>query len=394
MNINRVVGSVQNGFGTKLIHARTGIEEPYGAVSVPIYQVSTFDQHSLDGERPYDYSRSGNPTRAALEATIAQLEGGCAGFAFASGMAAISSVLCLFKSGDRIIVSRDIYGGTYRVLTQLFPQFGIEADFVDTTNLEEIQSAIGPNTRALFLESPSNPLLRITDLVEAAKIAKQHGLLTVVDNTFMTPYLQQPLALGADIVIHSATKYISGHSDVVGGLVVTASEELAERVKFVQNSFGAVLGPQDSWLLLRGLKTLKVRMDQHLETAGKIAKWLQAQPLVVKVYYPGLPDHPGRDILLAQATGFGGIVSFTLRNAEMTRHFLHSVQFPALGVSLGAVESILTYPVRMSHASMPEEKRNELGITNTLVRLSVGLEEYEDLQADLAQALEKCRVHC
>jgi cystathionine beta-lyase len=375
-------------FGTQLIHAETGIGDHFGAVSVPIYQVSTFNQQSPDCEGRYDYSRSGNPTREALETTIAQLEGGCAGFAFASGMAAISSVVCLLKTGEQIIVSRDIYGGTYRALTQLFNRFGIETCFVDTTNIAEIEAAITPNTRALFLETPSNPLLYVTDLAAAADIARKHGLLTIVDNTFMTPYLQQPLALGADIVVHSATKFISGHSDVVGGLVVTADEEIAQQIKFVQNAFGAILGPQDSWLLLRGLKTLKVRLDQQQKTAVRIAEWLKEQEAVTDVYYPGLPDHPGHELASRQASGFGALVSFKLKNTALTEEFLKLVKLPAIAVSLGAVESIITYPVKMSHASMPLQKREELGITDTLVRLSVGLEEPEDLLADLEQALQ------
>lgn len=374
-------------FGTQLIHAHTGIEEPYGAVNVPVYQVSTFDQRALSGEGPFDYSRSGNPTRKALENTIAQLEGGCAGFAFASGMAAISSVFCLLNQGDKVLISRDIYGGTYRVLTRLFPRFGIEAQFVDMTDLEAVARAITTETRMVFIETPSNPLMKITDIAAVAAIARQHGLLTVVDNTFMTPYLQKSLALGADIVVHSATKYIGGHSDVVGGLVVVAAEDLAEEIYFVQNSFGAILGPQDSWLLLRGLKTLKIRLDQHQATALTLARWLSEQPQIERVYYPGLADHPDHELARRQASGFGGIVSFEFRTGEEAESFLSQVKIPALAVSLGAVESILTHPLRMSHASIPESVRQELGITAKLVRLSVGLEEAADLQADFAQAL-------
>ncbi|WP_047152949.1 trans-sulfuration enzyme family protein [Aneurinibacillus tyrosinisolvens] len=386
--MDATVNKQQLSFGTQLIHAKTGIDGHFGAVGVPIYQVSTFNQQSPDEEVRFDYSRSGNPTREALETTIAQLEGGCAGYAFASGMAAISSVLCLLSSGDQIIVCRDIYGGTYRVLTQLFSRFGIEACFVDTTNLDEIRAAITPATRALFLESPSNPFLNVSDIAGAASIAKEHGIITIVDNTFMTPYLQQPLLLGADIVVHSATKYISGHSDVVGGLVATSSEELAGQIGFIQNAFGAILGPQDAWLLLRGLKTLKVRMDQHQKTAAQIAEWLQTQPHIKNVYYPGLKNHAGHQLAAEQASGFGGIVSFEVESAEVAEHFFKEVKLPAIAVSLGAVESILTYPIRMSHASIPEEKRKELGITDSLIRLSVGLEEPEDLLADLGQALQ------
>ncbi|MDQ0244071.1 cystathionine beta-lyase [Bacillus fengqiuensis] len=378
-------------FGTKLIHAKTDIGSHYGAVNVPIYQVSTFHQ-DVEADNRYDYSRSGNPTREALEQTVAQLEGGSAGFAFASGMAAIASVLCLFKSGDEIIVSHDSYGGTYRVLTQLFSRFGIKTLFVDTTDLTEIEKAVTPNTKALYIESPSNPFLNVTDIKEASVIAKKHGLITIVDNTFMTPYLQQPLALGADIVIHSATKYIGGHSDVVAGVVVTASEELGKEVKFVQNAFGAVLGPQDSWLLLRGIKTLKVRLEQQQQTAGKMAQWLKDHPLVEKVYYPGLTDHPHHELSKQQASGFGAIISFTVKDEEAAHHFLKTVSLPSVGVSLGGVESILTHPATMSHASIPKETREERGITGSLLRLSVGLEEAEDLQVDFAHALESSLV--
>jgi cysteine-S-conjugate beta-lyase len=353
---------------------------------VPIYQVSTFHQ-DVDGSNRYDYSRSGNPTREALEQTVAQLEGGKAGFAFSSGMAAISSVLCLFQSGDEIIVSHDSYGGTYRVLTQLFSKFGIKTLFVDTTDIHEIEKAVTPHTKALYIESPSNPFLNITDIQKASAVAKEHGLLTIVDNTFMTPYLQQPLLLGADIVIHSATKYIGGHSDVVAGVVVTATEELGKEVKFVQNAFGAVLGPQDSWLLLRGLKTLKVRLAQQQKTAEQLAHWLKSHPLVEKVYYPGLAEHPHHELAKRQASGFGAIISFTVKDEELAHHFLKAVTLPSVGVSLGGVESILTHPATMSHASIPKGTREERGITDSLLRLSVGLEELEDLQADFAEAL-------
>ncbi|BAU26017.1 cystathionine beta-lyase [Aneurinibacillus soli] len=374
-------------FGTRLIHAQTGITEPYGAVNVPVYQVSTFDQRALAGDGLFDYSRSGNPTRKALENTIAQLEGGCAGFAFASGMAAISSVFCLLNQGDKVLISRDIYGGTYRVLTRLFPRFGIEPQFVDMTDLEAVTASITLETRMIFIETPSNPLMKITDIAAVSAIARQYGILTVVDNTFMTPYLQKPLALGADIVVHSATKYIGGHSDVVGGLVVVAEEDLAEEIYFVQNSFGAILGPQDSWLLLRGLKTLKIRLDQHQATALELARWLSEQPQIERVYYPGLADHPDHELAARQASGFGGIVSFEFHTEEEAESFLERTKIPALAVSLGAVESILTHPIRMSHASIPEEVRRAIGITGRLVRLSVGLEEAADLQADFAQAL-------
>ncbi|WP_286886170.1 trans-sulfuration enzyme family protein [Aneurinibacillus sp. UBA3580] len=373
-------------FGTRLVHAETVDERHHGALSMPIYQVSTFHQFSLSEPGRYDYSRSGNPTREALEQAIADLEGGYAGFAFSSGMAAISSVFCLFKTDDEILLSDDIYGGTYRAITKLFPRFGIQAKFVNTTDINAVRDAITPATRAVFLESPSNPQMNITDIEAVCRLAKQHNLLTIVDNTFMTPYLQQPLRLGADIVVHSATKYIGGHSDVVGGLVVAAEKELAEEIGFIQNAFGAILGPQDSWLLLRGLKTLKVRMDQHEKSARRIAEWLDNHSAVERVYYPGLAHHPGHELAAVQAAGFGGIISFSLRNVEQVESFLNQITLPAIAVSLGAVESIVTYPARMSHASIPEAKRKQMGVTDTLLRLSVGLEEPDDLIHDFEQA--------
>ncbi|WP_110112345.1 PLP-dependent aspartate aminotransferase family protein [Bacillus sp. CGMCC 1.16541] len=375
-------------FGTKLIHAKTGIEGHYGAVNVPIYQVSTFNQEAEGNNGKYDYSRSGNPTREALENTIAQLENGAAGFAFSSGMAAISSVLCLFESGDEIIVSHDIYGGTYRVLTQLFSRFGIKVIFVDTTNIEEVKGAITAHTKGIYLESPSNPFLHITDIKKVATLAEDHQLLTIVDNTFMTPYLQRPIDLGAHIVIHSATKYLGGHSDVVAGLVVVSDEQLANEVKFVQNAFGAILGPQDSSLVLRGMKTLKVRLDQQQKTALELANWLENHSFVEKVYYPGLIDHPHYPLASEQASGYGAIISFTLKDEALTSHFLKTVKLASVGVSLGGVESILTHPATMSHASIPKEVREEKGITETLLRISVGLEEGVDLQHDFEQALQ------
>lgn len=375
-------------FSTKLLHPGCETDPVTGAVSVPIYQVSTFKQPSVDHPGEYDYARSGNPTRRALEETIAQLEGGVKGFAFASGMAAISSVFCLFNAGDHLVVCQDVYGGTYRVLTRLFNRFGIQATFVDTTDLDKIRRAIRDNTRALYLETPSNPLMKITDLAGAAGLARERGLLTIVDNTFMTPYLQRPLELGADIVVHSATKFLGGHSDLVAGLVAVKEERLAREVGFVQNSLGAVLGPQDSWLLMRGMKTLQVRLDREQETAGKIAEWLAGRPEVTRVYYPGLIDHPGYDLHRRQAKGPGAVLSFELSTRELARQVMERVQLPALAVSLGAVESILSYPVTMSHAAIPPAERHALGITDSLFRLSVGLEDADDLVADLAQALE------
>lgn len=376
-------------FGTKLIHHKNNIDEKTGALSIPIYQTSTFHQRDLDHPGEYDYSRSGNPTRKALEETIALLEGGEQGFAFASGMAATSSVLSIFSSGDHILVCEDVYGGTYRISTNFFNRFNVEVTFVNAGDLENIKKSIRPSTKALFLETPSNPLLKITDFRGAVEIAKDHGLLVITDNTFMSPYLQRPLELGGDIVIHSATKFIGGHSDVVGGLVVVKNKALGKRIYAVQNGFGAILGPQDCWLLLRGLKTLKVRMDYQQQHAWQLAEWLSQQAEVSDVYYPGLDAHEGRDIHFSQADGPGAVLSFRTVNKDLALKFMKHVRLAAVAVSLGGVETIVSYPVRMSHASMPVGERERLGITEELIRVSVGLEEPEDLIADFRRAFDE-----
>lgn len=374
-------------FGTKVLHTGHEIDPATGAVSMPVYQASTFKQPCIENFGPYDYARSGNPTRDALEGVIAELEGGTDGFAFASGMAAISSVFLLFAPGDHLVVCEDVYGGTYRALTRLFSRLGIKTTFVDTTDPEKVRAAITKDTKALYLESPSNPLLKITDLAAMAAIARERGLLTIIDNTFMTPYYQKPLALGIDIVIHSATKFLGGHSDVLAGLVVVGDRRLAGEIKFIQNCFGAVLGPQDCWLLMRGIKTLKVRMEQHQAGALALAAWLKEQPEITEVFYPGLSGHPGYEINKKQATGFGGIVSFKAKTAELAAKIMNNVQLPALAVSLGAVESIISFPAKMSHAAMPPEVRQAQGITDNLMRFSVGLEDPDDLITDLRQAM-------
>lgn len=374
-------------FGTKLVHNGHEIDPHTRAVGTPVYQVSTFQQDSLDHFGRYDYARSGNPTREVLEETIACLENGTHGFAFASGMAAISSVLLLFSPGDHLVVCEDVYGGTYRALTTLFSRLGIEASFVDTTDLAAISGAIRPNTRGLYLETPSNPLLKITDLAGAVKIAGQHGIITMVDNTFMTPYLQRPLDLGCDVVLHSGTKFLNGHSDVICGFAVVRDADLAARIRFVQNSFGAILGPQDSWLVLRGMKTLKVRMEESQRGARAVVDWLERQDRVTKVFYPGLASHPGFEVHRGQASGPGAVLSFSLSTVELTRKVLENLELAAFAVSLGGVESIISYPAKMSHAAMPHGEREARGITDTLVRLSVGLEDPDDLIADLDRAL-------
>jgi len=375
-------------FATELLHGPLDRDASTGAVSPPIYQTSTFAQHSFDQFGKYDYSRSGNPTRDALEDAIARLEGGSHGFAFASGMAAICSALLIFKPGDHLVVCEDVYGGAFRALSKLFSQWGLTVSFVDATNLDAIAAAIRTETVALYLETPSNPLLKITDLKGAVAIARNHGLLTLVDNTFMTPYLQRPLELGCDIVLHSGTKFLNGHSDVVCGLAVVNRNDLASRIRFVQNAFGAVLGPQDCWLTLRGIRTLKVRMDASQQSAVVLAAWLAQHPRVTKVHYPGLVDHPGAATHAAQADGPGAVFSFELDSVEVTQKLLEGAHLAAFAVSLGGVESIISYPARMSHAAMPAAERAARGITDTLVRLSVGLEDVADLQEELARLLE------
>ncbi|PTM59542.1 aminotransferase class I/II-fold pyridoxal phosphate-dependent enzyme [Desmospora activa] len=375
-------------FETRLLHNGNEIDPITGAASIPLYQASTFHQADVDQPGVYDYARSGNPTRHALEETIAQLEGGCRGFAFASGMAAISSTLFLFSTGDHLVVSNDLYGGTFRVLTEVLPRMGIEADFVDTTDLAAVEAAVKPHTRAIYVETPSNPTLKVTDLRGIAEIAQRHGLLTVVDNTFLTPYFQRPLELGADIVIHSATKFIGGHSDVVSGLVAVKDVDVANRLYGLQNALGAVLGVQDSWLTMRGLKTLATRMEAATASAERIAKALSRHPQVKHVYYTGLPDHPGHQLQASQASGHGAVLSFDLGSGEKVREVLSQVKLPLVAVSLGAVESILSYPARMSHAAMPRSEREVRGVTEGLLRLSVGLEDAGDLLEDLEQAID------
>ncbi|MGG2952879.1 bifunctional cystathionine gamma-lyase/homocysteine desulfhydrase [Geobacillus stearothermophilus] len=372
---------------TMLIHGSIAGDPYTGAVSVPIYQVSTYKQEEVGKHKGFEYSRTGNPTRAALEKLIADLEGGEAGFAFASGMAAITAVMMLFQNGDHIVLTDDVYGGTYRVMTNVLNRFGLEATFVDTSDVANIEAHIRPNTKAIYVETPTNPLLKITDLQAAAAIARARGLLLIVDNTFSTPYFQTPLALGADIVIHSATKYLGGHSDVVAGLAVVRTPELAERLHYVQNSTGGVLGPQDSWLLMRGIKTLGVRMEEHERNARAIAAFLAEHTSVARVYYPGLPNHPNHELAKQQMRGFGGMISFDVGSLERAENVLSRVRYFTLAESLGAVESLISLPGKMTHASIPKERREQLGITDGLIRLSVGLEDVNDLLDDLAQAL-------
>ncbi|ALC81784.1 MULTISPECIES: bifunctional cystathionine gamma-lyase/homocysteine desulfhydrase [Bacillus] len=372
---------------TKVIHGGITGDDRTGAVSVPVYQVSTYKQQKAGQHSGYEYSRTGNPTRAALETMIAELEGGHSGFAFGSGMAAITAVMLLFDRGDHILFTDDVYGGTYRLASKVLQRIGIEATFVDTSDPEKVEAAIQPNTKAIFIETPTNPLLKITDLQRVSQISVQNHLLFIVDNTFYTPYFQNPIQLGADLVLHSATKYIGGHSDVVGGLVVAANKELGEKLHFIQNSTGGILGPQDSWLLLRGIKTLGLRMEAHEKNAEKIAAYLIDHPQVKQVYYPGLATHTGHELAKTQSSGFGGMISFEI-DEEKVDSFLSKLTFFVVAESLGAVESLISVPSRMTHASIPIERRLELGITEGLIRISAGIEDSSDLLEDLDQAFK------
>ena len=374
---------------TGLIHGGIYGDQYTGAVNVPIYQTSTYEQQGLGQNKGWEYSRTGNPTRAALEALIAELEGGSHGFAFASGMAALTAVLSLFKSGDKIIISSNVYGGTFRVLDKIFKNFNISYSIEDTTDLEGLDKKITDDVKAILVETPANPLLTITDLEGIAKIAIKHGILSILDNTFMTPYLQRPIEQGIDIVVHSATKYLGGHSDVVAGLAVVHNKELAERLAFIQNATGGVLGPFDSFLLIRGIKTLGVRLDRHTENALKIAKWLTGQSSVKKVYYPGLESSQGYEINKKQAKNGGAMISFELKENYDHKTFFSSLGLISLAESLGGVESLACHPASMTHASIPREIREKVGITDGLIRLSVGIEGAEDLIADLQQAIAK-----
>lgn len=377
---------------TSLLHSKHKTDPHTGAVSVPIQHASTFHQGDIEEFGDYDYARSGNPTRKALEEIIADLENGTHGFAFASGMAATSTTFMMLSAGDHMVITDDVYGGTFRMTTKVLTRLGIEHTFVDMTKPEEVKNAIQPNTKMIFMETPSNPTMKITPIKEVVALAKEHNCITVLDNTFMTPVLQRPLDLGVDVVVHSATKFIGGHSDVVAGLAVVKDEKLADEMGFLQNSFGAILGPQDCWLVMRGIKTLHTRMEASSRSAARLAAWFLEQPEVDHVYYPGLKEHPGFDINNEQAEGAGAVLSFRLKSKDAVRDVVEAVQIPVFAVSLGAVESILSYPPTMSHAAMSDEERNARGITDGLLRLSVGLEKTEDLMEDFAQAFEKIRV--
>jgi len=355
---------------------------------MPIYQTASFSHPALGQSTGFDYSRTSNPTRLALEETLAGADGGFKGFAFASGLAAIDTVLHLFKAGDRLLVTEDLYGGTFRLLDKVFRPLGFDAIYVDTSNIEAVKEALRqPGVKGIFIETPSNPLLRIADIRAIASLARPHGILTIVDNTFLTPVSQRPLALGADITVYSATKYLAGHNDVVAGAVVVNTPELAERIGFFQNAIGAILGPQDSWLTLRGLKTLPLRIHKQQENAGRIATWLGTHPHVRRVYYPGLPSHPGRDILDREHLGFGSMVAFEVDSASRIPGILSGVKVFLFAESLGGVESLITYPAVQTHADIAPDIRDRLGINDRLLRLSIGIEDGNDLINDLAAIL-------
>ncbi|WML37077.1 aminotransferase class V-fold PLP-dependent enzyme [Clostridium sp. OS1-26] len=374
-----------------LIHGGIDGDKTTGAVNVPIYQTSTYRQSELGVNSGYEYSRTGNPTRHALEKLISDLEGGHAGFAFASGMAATTAALMLFKSGDKVLISSNVYGGSFRVLDKVFKNFNLDYELVDTSDEKLVEKKITDNVKAIFIETPTNPLMTVTDIEKISNIAKHHGILTIVDNTFMTPYLQRPIELGADIVVHSATKYLGGHSDLIAGLAVVNSKELAEKLHFIQNSTGGVLNPFDSWLLIRGIKTLSVRMDRHIENANYLAHFLKNHQAVEKVYYPGFEDHPGYEIHKKQANGAGAIISFVLKEGRNINEFFKGVKLITLGESLGGVESLISHPATMTHASIPVEIRQEIGIVDNLIRLSVGIESKKDLAEDIEKALNKSK---
>ena len=377
------------GFATTAIHTGSEPDEATGAVTVPIYQTSTYAQESLGKNKGYEYARTQNPTRSAVERNIAALEGARFGFAFASGMAAIDATLRLVKAGDHVVVSDNTYGGTARLFNRILANYNLEFDYVDTSEPLNVEAAIKPNTKMVFLETPTNPIMTVTDLKEVSEIAHRTGARVVCDNTFMSPYLQRPLEFGVDIVVHSTTKYLNGHSDGVGGVVVLNDEEDANWIGFVQNSAGAILSPFDSWLVLRGTKTLALRMEQHDKTGRAVAAFLEEHPKVKKVYYPGSASHPQHALARRQQHGFGGMVAFDVGSLAAARTVLESVKLCTLAESLGGVETLISHPATMTHASVDEAKRQRLGITDGLVRISVGIEDTDDIIADLDQALDK-----
>jgi cystathionine beta-lyase/cystathionine gamma-synthase len=375
-------------FSTICLHAGQEPDPATGAIITPIYQTSTYVQDELGKHKGFEYGRTQNPTRLALERNLAAIEGGKAAFAFASGMAAIGAIATMLQPGDHVVVSENVYGGTFRLFDKVLSRSGISFAYVDTSNMDTVERALTPSTRLMFVETPTNPILALTDLSAAADLADRRGLRLVVDNTFASPYVQRPIELGADIVTHSTTKYLNGHSDSIGGIVIATRDEDIEWLGFVQNAEGAILGPFDSWLVLRGTKTLPLRMQRHNTNGLAIAEFLAAHPKVRHVHYPGLPSHPQHELATRQMRGFGGMVSFELGSLEAARRLLNSVRLLALAESLGGVETLISHPSTMTHASVPEERRAALGITDGLVRISAGIEDIEDLTEDLGQALD------
>ena len=375
------------GFATDAIHVGQEPDPSTGAIIVPIYQTSTYVQEELGKNKGYEYARSGNPTRTALERNLARLEGGSHALAFASGMAAINAVMTLLRSGDHVICSHAVYGGVYRLFTKVLMNFGLEVSWVNTTCVENVEKAVKKNTRLLYVETPTNPTMEISDIAEMSRIARARNLQLVVDNTFMSPYLQRPLEFGADMVVHSTTKFLNGHSDSIGGAVILRRQEDRDRLYLIQKSAGAILGPMDCWLVLRGVKTLAVRMEQHNRNSQAIAEYLEKHPKVKHVYYPGLPSHPQHALAKRQMKGFGAMLSFELGSLEAAQRMLRQVKVCSLGESLGGVETLISHPATMTHASVPAEERAKIGITDGLVRISVGIEDVEDLIADLDRSL-------
>lgn len=376
------------GFSTRAIHAGQAPDPRTGAVTVPIYQTSTYVQDELGRHKGYEYARVQNPTRTALEENVAALEGGVSGHAFASGMAAIQTLMTLVKSGEHVVASRNVYGGTYRFFTHVLERYGLEFSWVDSTDPDAMRAAMTPETRMVYIETPTNPMMEVTDIAVATEIAHDHGALLAVDNTFLSPYLQRPLELGADVAVHSTTKFLNGHSDAIGGVLVAAREEEAEWFSFVQKSAGGVMAPFDAFLVLRGIKTLTVRMDRHETNTRALVELLAEHPKVKRVLYPGLRDHPGHAVQKRQASGFGAMLSFEVASYDAAKRVLDRLEVMSLAESLGGVETLACHPATMTHASVPAEARERLGISAGLIRISVGIEDLSDLEADLSQALE------
>ena len=376
-------------FDTICIHAGQVPDPSTGAIITPIYQTSTYVQDALGVHKGYEYARTQNPTRSALEGNLAAMEGGAAAFGFASGMAATGAVMTLLKSGDHVVVTEITYGGTYRLFEQVLRKYQLDFTYADTAQLIEIERAIRPTTKLLFIETPTNPMLRLTDLAGACTIAHGHGIPVAVDNTFASPYVQRPIDFGADLVIHSTTKFLNGHSDSVGGAVIAVRDDHVEWLRFVQNAQGAIIGPMDAWLVLRGTKTLPIRMERHNTNTLALAQFLESHAKVFAVHYPGLPSHPQHDLARRQMRGFGGLLAFQMGSLERARTVLESVRLMALAESLGGVETLISHPASMTHASVPPERRLQIGITDDMIRLSVGIEDLDDLREDLEQALDR-----